>query len=434
MSVLGVYRLAPVLMILISLAGCAVNPVTGRQEMALVAVSTQEEIELGQKTYPKVLQKMGGSFQDPELQQYLQQVGMKLARVSHRPELPYQFNIVNDSTPNAFALPGGPIAISRGLLVAIDNEAQLASIVGHEIGHVTARHAVQGMQRGTVLGLGLSILSGATSRASYGPLAQQAGQLAAGLLNNTYSREQESESDRLGIDYMVKAGYNPLGAVQVQSYFWSQLEQGANPNWLTGLFRTHPFSKDRMLANEQYVNSRYQPELKTAPFYREAFQQATAHARELEPGYELYEQARKQEAQGDLRGAIATYLEAAARAPDQPLILTGLGMAYLKAEDLTSARQHLSRAVQLDPDYYQSRMGLGYVYLDQGRTELAVTHLQQSLELLPTGQGAFLLAEGYAKQGKKQQAHELYMEVAKADPNGQLGKAAANRALALERP
>jgi len=419
------------LAVLILLAGCAANPVTGRQELALVAVSTQEEVDLGQKTYPKILQKMGGSFQDPELDQYLRQVGMKLARVSHRPELPYQFKIVNDSTPNAFALPGGPIAISRGLLVGIDNEAQLASIVGHEIGHVTARHAVQGMQRGTMLGLGLSVLSGATSNSTYGGLTQQTGQLAASLINNTYSREQESESDRLGIDYMVKAGFNPLGAVQVQAYFYNQIEKGADPNWLTGLFRTHPFSKERMLANEQYVRSRYAQELKTLPFNREEFQQATLRVRQLEPGYEMYEQGRKQEARGDLRGAIATYLNAAALAPDQALIMTGLGMAYLKADDLQSARHHLERALQLGPGYYQSHMGLGYIYLEQGQTEHAVTQLQQSMELLPTGQGAFLLAEGFAKQGKKQQAYELYQQVAKADPNGQLGQTAAARAQAL---
>jgi predicted Zn-dependent protease len=424
-------RLSLVITLLFSLAACAVNPVTGKQELALVAVSNQEEIDLGQKSYPKVLQKMGGQFQDPGLALYLQQVGMKLARASHRPELPYQFKIVNDSTPNAFALPGGPIAISRGLLVGIDNEAQLASILGHEIGHVTARHAVQGMQRGTILGLGLSVLSGTTGEAAYGPLAQQAGHLAASLVNNTYSRDQESESDRLGIDYMVKAGYNPLGAVQVQAYFYSQIEKGANPNWLTGLFRTHPFSKDRMLANEQYVRSQYAGPLQALPFNREAFQQATLGIRQLQPGYELYDQARAQEIKGDLRGAIATYLNAAALAPDQPLILAGLGMAYLKADDLKSARQHLARAVHLDPDYYQSRMGLGYIYLEEGRTDLAVTHLKQSLELLPTGQGAFLLAEGYEKQGHKQQAKELYQAVAEADPGGQLGQSAAARALAL---
>jgi predicted Zn-dependent protease len=424
-------HLSLVFMLLMLLAGCAANPVTGRQELALVTVSNQEEVDLGQKSYPKVLQKMGGQFQDLRLDQYLQQVGMKLARVSHRPDLPYQFKVVNDSTPNAFALPGGPIAISRGLLVGIDNEAQLAAILGHEIGHVTARHAVQGMQRGTVLGLGLSVISGSTGDAAYGPLAQQAGQLAASLINNTYSRDQESESDRLGIDYMAKAGYNPLGAVQVQAYFYSQIEKGANPNWLTGLFRTHPFSKDRMLANEQYVRSHFAAELKTLPFNREAFQQATLGIRQLQPGYDLYDQARAQEIKGDLRGAIAGYLNAAALAPDQPLILTGLGMAYLKADDLKSARQHLARAVHLDSGYYQSRLGLGYIYLEEGQTDLAVNQLKQSLELLPTGQGAFLLAEGYAKQGNKQQAKELYKAVAEADPSGQLGKTAATRAQAL---
>lgn len=417
------------------LGGCATNPVTGRSELALMAMNEQQEIDLGRKTYPQVLQKMGGTFQDPALEQYVNQVGQRLAKISHRPALPYQFKVVNDSAPNAFALPGGPIAISRGLLVGLDSEAELAAVLGHEIGHVTARHSLQGMQRGSLLGLGVAVVSGATGQTAYGPLARQASQLAASLLDSTYSREQESESDRLGIDYMVRAGYNPLGAVQLQEYFYRQVEKGASPDWLTGLFRTHPFSKDRMDANRNYVETHYDAATRggSHQFAAEPLRQATERLRTLQPGYELYDQARQQERKGDLNGAIATYLQAAARAPDQALILTGLGMAYLKADDNRSARQHLARAVQLDGDYYQSRLGLGYLELEQNQLASAVVHLEKSMQLLPTGQAAYLLGEGYEKQGKKEQALELYRAVAQADPNGQLGRSAAARAAALER-
>jgi len=416
------------------LAGCAVNPVTGRQELALMSVSPEQEIELGQKAFPQVLQKMGGTYQDPELQAYVDEVGQRLARVGHRPELPYQFKVLNDSAPNAFALPGGPIAISRGLLAGMENEAELAAVLGHEIGHVTARHSVQGMQRGNLLGAGLAVLSGATGQSGYGPLAQQAGELAAGLINNSYSRDQESESDRLGIDYMVRSGYNPMGSVQLQEYFYRQVEQGADPSWLTGLFRSHPFSRERMVANRQYVEANYSKQMNdpNGRLGAEPFLAATTRVRELQPGYELYDQARQQERKGDLQGAIATYLQAAAKAPDQPLILSGLGMAYLKAEDQLSARRHLARAVQLDPDYYQSQLGLGYLYLEQKNLPRAQEHLQKSLDLLPTGQGAYLLAETHEKQGDKAKALALYQAVAEADPNGQLGQAAAAKVTALQ--
>jgi beta-barrel assembly-enhancing protease len=104
----------------------------------------------------------------------------------------------------------------------MENEAQLASVLGHEIGHVTARDSVQAMQRGTLMGIGLAVLGATTGQAAYGALAQQAGALAAGLLENSYSREQERQADRLGIDYMVQAGYDPQGGVQLQEFFLSE--------------------------------------------------------------------------------------------------------------------------------------------------------------------------------------------------------------------
>lgn len=418
---------------LVGLTGCAVNPATGRTELALIPVPTSQEISIGEKTFPQAVQQMGGEYPDARLAAYVNQVGLRLGRASQRPDLPYQFKVVNDSTPNAFALPGGFIAITRGLLVNMDNEAQLAAILGHEIGHVTARHAVQGIQRGALLNAALSVLSGATGDTAYGPLAQQAGELSAALLDRSYSREQERESDRLGIDYMVLSAYDPQGAVQVQEFFYRQIEGGAKPVWLTGLFRTHPFSKERMLANAEYIRSRYAQTLNNPNYLLrpETLQSATARLRQSRRGYELYDEARQMEAAGNLSQAVTVYLQAAAAAPDESLILTGLGMAYLKAEDAGSARLHLARAVQLDGNYYLSRMGLGYALLKKGDNPGAVGELEASMKLLPTLQGSYLLAEGYEKTGQPQKARELYRAVAQADPDGKLGRSAAERLRAL---
>jgi len=201
-------------------AACAVNPVTGQRELALFEVSSSQEIELGRQAFGPALQEMGGEYPDAALASYVNQVGRRLGAVTQRPELSYQFKVVNDSAPNAFALPGGFIAITRGLLASIENEAQLAAVLGHELGHVTARHSVQAMQRGNLMNLGLTVLGTATGSKSYGGLALQAGQLAAGLLENSYSRDQERQSDQLGVDYMVLAGYDPQGAVQLQEFFY----------------------------------------------------------------------------------------------------------------------------------------------------------------------------------------------------------------------
>ncbi len=416
-----------------ALAGCAVNPVTGRSELAIMQLNEAQEISLGQKAFAPTVQKMGGEVKDPQLQAYVGKVGQSLARVSARPQLPYRFTVVNESSPNAFALPGGFIAITRGLLVNLTNEAQLAAILGHEVGHVDARHSVQGMQRGALLNLGLSVLSGTTDQTAYGPLAQQAGTLAAQLTENSYSRDQERESDRLGIDYLVKTGYDPRGAVQVQEFFYRQLEGGAEPQWLSGLFRTHPFSKERLIANQEYIASRYPAA--TGPGYRlnpEPFQQAIAPLLKTREAYALYDQARELERQGQLGKAVATYLQAATKAPEEALILTGLGMAYLQAEDLNSARLNLGKAVRLDGNYYRSRLGLGYVHLQRKEGVQAVAELEKSMELAPTLQGGYLLAEGYEQTGQPRKALDLYRSVAEADPQGKLGQAAAARVSALQ--
>jgi beta-barrel assembly-enhancing protease len=422
------------LFVLGGISGCAVNPATGRTELALIPVATSEEIAIGERTFPQAVQQMGGEYPDARLAAYVNQVGLRLGRASQRPDLPYQFKVVNNSTPNAFALPGGFIAITRGLLVNMDNEAQLAAILGHEIGHVTARHAVQGIQRGTLFNVALSVISGVTGDTAFGPLAQQAGELSAALLDRSYSREQERESDRLGIDYMVQAAYDPQGAVQVQEFFYRQIEGGAKPMWVSGLFRSHPFSKERMQANDEYIRTRYAQTLNNPNYVLrpDTLQTAIAPLQKSRKGYELYDEARQLETAGNLSRAIAVYLQAAAAAPDESLILTGLGMAYLKAEDASSARLHLARAVQLDGKYYLSRMGFGYALLQKGDNPSAVRELEASMKLLPTLQGGYLLAEGYEKTGQPQKALELYRAVAQADPKGKLGLAAAERVQALQ--
>jgi predicted Zn-dependent protease len=418
--------------LLAGVAGCAVNPVTGRSELALLQFTEAQEITLGQKAFAPTIQKMGGEVNDPKLQAYINKTGQGLARASSRPNLPYRFSIVNESSPNAFALPGGFIAITRGLLVNLTSEAQLAAILGHEIGHVDARHSVQGMQRGMLLNLGLSVLSGTTDQTAYGPFAQQAGALAAQLTENSYSREQEREADRLGIDYLVKTAYDPRGAVQVQDYFYRQLEGGAEPQWLSGLFRTHPFSKERLLANQEYIARQYPAA--TGSAYRlaaEPFQQAIAPLLKTREGYALYDQAQEFERNGQLDKAIATYLQAAAKAPEEALILTGLGTAYLQVEELNSARIYLTKAVRLDGNYYKSRLGLGFVHLQRKEGVQAVAELEKSMELAPTLQGGYLLAESYEQTGQTQKAKGLYQSVAEADPQGKIGQAAGARVSAL---
>ncbi len=411
------------------LGGCAVNPVTGKKELSLMSMSPQQEKELGRQAYPELIQKMDGQYSDRRLQTYINQVGQSVARQSHKPNLGYEFTVINSSIPNAFALPGGYIGITRGLLVALENEAQLAAVLGHEIVHVTARHSDQAIQRGTLYGAAMAGL-GAALGDSYGPMSQRASQLAAEVMQKGYSRENETEADLIGIDYMVKAGYNPAGAIQLMEFFYREVEKGAQPNWVKGVFRTHPFSKDRLDANRAYVAKRY-PGSRGALGVR-SFQEATRGVKKSKEAYELFDKARELESRNQLSQAIDLYHQAVAKGPDQALIHAGLGLAYLRMEDMVPARRYLLKAIQFDNNYFESQYGLGYVYLQRKENRKAETHLKKGFDLLPTVQGAFLLAESYERNDKRQEAYRLYSAVANAD-RGKLGQMARRRAQNIAR-
>ncbi|MCB1631877.1 MAG: M48 family metalloprotease, partial [Pseudomonadales bacterium] len=219
------------------LGGCGVNPVTGKQEIQFI--SEVQEVEIGQKHYAPTRQSEGGDLVVmPELTAYVNEVGQKLAAVADR-RLPYEFVVLDNSVPNAWALPGGKIAINRGLLTQLDNEAELAAVLGHEIVHAAARHGAKAQERGTLMQVGLAAaqigaaIGGIDGNAA--GLAIQGAGIGAQLIQQKYGRDQELESDHYGMKYMKAAGYDPWGAVTLQETFLRlSTEQGRNQNWLEG--------------------------------------------------------------------------------------------------------------------------------------------------------------------------------------------------------
>ena len=225
--------------VLLLLAACATNPVTGKREIALV--SEGQEIQMGQQGAQQVAQEIG-LINDQALQQYVQNIGAALAAKSERPNLPWTFRAVDDPTPNAFALPGGYIFITRGLLDLMGNEAELASVIGHEIGHVTARHSVQQMSQQQLAGLALGIGS------ILSPTVAQLGDIASqglGLLFLKYGRDDERQADDLGFKYALNQGYDVR---EMDDVFRSLQRIGEShnqsplPSWLA----THPGEAERI--------------------------------------------------------------------------------------------------------------------------------------------------------------------------------------------
>ena len=267
----ALFRLAPATLTLLLLAGCGtqvVNPVSGRTERSVMDESA--EIAEGRKAHQQVLAEYG-ALANPRLQAYVNDVGQKLARYSHRANLQWTFTVLDSPEVNAFALPGGYIYVTRGIMAVMDSEADLAGVIGHEIGHVTARHGAQratsqqnagiGVLAATVLGV---LIEGATGAQGVAQAAGQLGQgVAAGRLAS-YSRDQETQADELGAEYLARARYNPSNMVDVIQVLKNQ-ERFATDQARTegrgapaggGWLASHP-SNDKRLADMQRVASRY---------------------------------------------------------------------------------------------------------------------------------------------------------------------------------
>jgi predicted Zn-dependent protease len=222
-------------------SGCAVNPATGKNQIMLV--SEDQEIAMGRQADSAVITSIG-LYADPVWQRYIQQFGARIAATSERPGLPWTFRVVDDAAVNAFALPGGFIYVTRGLLAHVTSEAELASVVGHEIGHVTARHTAAEMSKQQLIGLGLAAGSMASSQvAKYAGTASQ----ALGILYLKFSRDDESQADQLGLRYMRRASYDPRQMPEVFRMLerLSAADGGSRlPTWL----ETHPSPANRVTA------------------------------------------------------------------------------------------------------------------------------------------------------------------------------------------
>ena len=397
--------------IALAVYACAVNPVTGKSELALVSFTPEEEIALGAKAYGPAVQQQGGFYRDKALEAYVQGVGMRLARVSHRPNLEYRYRVLNSSVPNAFALPGGFIVINRGLLVGLKSEAEMAAVLGHETGHVTAKHSLAGYQRAlatNVLLAGVSIAAGGTMG------VMELSGITASLVNNGFSREQEREADWLGIDYMVKAGYNPEGAVQLQEYFYSQLEGGKNPMFVEGLFRTHPFSKERMDNARAHITKRYAG-IAGNPNYtfnETIFLQKTVRLREVQKAYDMADEGDKLLKEKRYSEALAKYRAAAAREPEQAPFPSSIGRVHLIGKEYAAAESSLRRASRLDDEFFEPHLLLGAMHYQKKEYRSAIPELSRSMDLLPTKQAATMLSKSYEAIGDRENAKK-YAEMAK---------------------
>ena len=232
--------------------GCSRNPISGRKQ--LIVITTQQEVALGVDAAPQFEKEFGGLVPDEQLQSYVRRVGQSVADKAHRQDVTYEFALLASDIPNAFALPGGKTYVTAGLMQLMDNERQLAAVLGHEITHVTARHTVEHLQN--QIGAAVLVeLAGYAAGEDKAQTAQAATEIVTNMVNLSYSRRDEYEADRGGIQYLAAAGYNPWGMVELLEKLMSLHEK--EPGRLGEMFQTHPLTSKRIEEAREFIEDDY---------------------------------------------------------------------------------------------------------------------------------------------------------------------------------
>lgn len=397
-------------LVLTLVAACVVNPVTGEQELGWV--DTGQEVAVGQQQYGPSQQMQGGAYAlDPDLQAYVAGVGQRLAAVSDR-ALPYEFVVLNNSTPNAWALPGGKIAVNRGLLLELESEAELAAVLGHEITHAAARHGAKAMERGMLLQGALLVASLAMEDSEYADLALGGAQLGAALITQKYGRDAERQSDYYGMEYMRRAGYDPAAAITLQETFL-ELSGGAGGGGFGALFASHPPSAERVQNNRETLAGMGRlPDLEIG---RDRYREATADLQRRAPAYAAYDAGRAALARGDIATASARAKEAVALEPREGRFHDLLGDVARARGDEGAALDAYQTARRLDPGYFEHHRDEGLALLQLDRRAEARAALERSVALLPTAQAANQLGQMALTEGDVDRARDWLSQAASAD-------------------
>jgi len=386
---------------LVPVLGCAVNPVTGQHQLMLLGEG--DEIALDRRQAPIQFSADFGPVQDPRLNTYLTEVGMAVARMSHRPDMPYSFRVVNAPYANAYAFPGGSIAVTRGILARLESEDELAALLGHEIGHVSARHTAARLSSGVVAQI---VAGGAAAAlgAAVPSLQNVAGDLAglgAGLVLAKYSRDDERQADALGMEYAVRAGYSPTGMVELM-----EMLQGLSrkdPSLVEILFSSHPMNAERLADAQALVQGRFASAVR--PRARERYLEATARLRALRPALERLEAGQRALAQGHIPQAQGMLEQALSFAPDDYAGLVLLSRAQLAADRPDLALGTARRAQDVYPNEAQGVLAHGMAALKLRRPDQAAADFTRCLQILPgLPAPVFLRGLAWERMGRRPQA------------------------------
>lgn len=413
---------------LMLVAGCATNPVTGKKEIAWV--SQGQEIQIGEEQYSPGRQSQGGDYvTEMQVTQYVKQVGARVAAVADR-QLPYEFVVLNNGELNAWALPGGKIAVNRGLLMELKSEAELAAVLSHEIVHAAARHGASQMENAQLLQIGSQVASIAASAYGGSGLGEVVGQGAAvgsQMLQLKYGRDDELEADKYGMKYMRLAGYDQQAAISLQELFLSKFEAGKEQDWTSTWFASHPPSAERVAKNKETMAAHGGP---GGDIGADRYEQALAGLKKSAPAYAKADQALAAAEQGDMAGARSLVNEAIKMEPREARFHELLGEIEAAGKNEKAALASFNTAQQLDPGYFKPMVQAGIMQYELGNKAAAEPLLMRSMQLLPTAPGAYYVGRLYEDRGNPAEAVKYYQMV--AGSKSQIGSEAMARLARLD--
>ena len=430
--------------VLCAATGCRTNAVTGQRE--LMFVSSQRELALGNEAHPNIIFMYDGEYHDPDLNRYLGTIVERLHAASHRPGLPMDFTMVNTSIVNAFAIPGHVYA-TRGFLARLDNEAQFAAVMGHELAHVAAGHSARQLTRGMVTNLLFDAADFAAEDSRLGALAVGAGRAGAVLFGLSYSREQERQADRVGTYYMALAGWDPREAISMQKLLASLSSDKGS--LLDRYLSTHPDYQNRVAEIESVIEQkdigrRY---VQGDGIFAARWKRRLSRLREVNAAFAPYDRGRKLLAKGKASEALSAAREAIGMRTDQAPFWALKGDAHYVLGQLDDARKAYRKSLDQDPRYVLANIGLARVhfkreqYRDAERQFATAAHGFPASALSWYGLGASryhlkdyrgAIAPLETSAPAYQRDPELhYMLAVCYDETGQPGKAYASYARAL---
>lgn len=387
--------------------GCAVDPVTGKRQ--LMMMSREQEIGIDKAQSPFQFSSDYGVTQDTALNKYIEGVGKDMLSHVHRKDMPYTFNCVNATYVNAYAFPGGSIAVTRGILLELDNEAELAALLGHELGHVNARHSAEQASKSQLSSMLVGTLSilAATQGTGLGQLTQQLGVLSQGVFLSSYSRDNEREADALGHEYMTSAGFTSTGFVGLMDML-NSMNKG-KPSTTQMLFATHPMSSERLEAAVKRDGTQYK-NTKGLSANRERYMDKTASLRQKKEAIKGMQEGEKYLAKEEYDKAEKSFKSALSKAKNDYTAHVLMAKCKLIQKNSADALSYANGAKQIYPGETQGYYLAGLAGLGEKKYTLAYQDFETCDKLLP-GNPQVTFYKGYSLEnsGNRKESAENYV-------------------------